>query len=433
MTAETDLNNTITVDPQLQWTIEAATTALDTAVATLDTATTAFGTAVTAANTAQAAVAAALTAHTAASGLVTNTEYTDVTDAETALNVTLAAEPQVEGDITTDTGTLTTAVTALETFTGVLEAANTAQATVAAALAAYTTAGGLVGDAVYTNVTAADTALTATLAADPQITATVAADTATLDTAVAALDALSNWSAVVTASEAASTAAKTAHIAAAGLVTDAEYVAVVAAETALTAAIATNVPATITAAATDLDTAVAAMEVLTALLAGYDTLFSLEDGWTLVSTDYWVDAATSVRIRDEQVLKYTSTGFLSVTTLADLKPVEALYVQASGAGYLGINYSDAQQTVSTKELAAGWNLVSSATVDSAGAVFSPIRYGDSDVTGLATLVSQDSYNQNTGSLYLDATDWANMAVALSPFDGYWIYMNVAKSFGVIPD
>ncbi len=58
---------------------------------------------------------------------------------------------------------------------------------------------------------------------------------------------------------------------------------------------------------------------------------------------------------------------------------------------------------------------------------------------MATLVSQGNYNQNTGSFgiaTLTDTEWASGPLAtttLNPFDGYWVYINAAKSFDVISD
>ncbi len=170
-----------------------------------------------------------------------------------------------------------------------------------------------------------------------------------------------------------------------------------------------------------------------------DFLTFVQDDWTLTSIDKWLNTTDSAWIDTPlQILKYTSTGFLSATLAdGDLEPVEALYVQMDGAGKkLGIIYSTAVQGMSDKDLVAGWNLISSATsvAGNADDVLSPLQDVGSLGVGLTTLVSQDIYNQNTIDLYIDASTWGNLAaVDLNAFDGYWIYMNAAKSFGVIPD
>ncbi len=174
----------------------------------------------------------------------------------------------------------------------------------------------------------------------------------------------------------------------------------------------------------------------------YDLTLTLNtNGWTLISTDdYILSSGNSTSGFEGSVTlayKYGATGYLSAT-IADLTPVEAIYVKTTGAGRVGLSYSTAQAPgASTKDLVAGWNLVSSATYDDANIVLSPLRYvtvGTQQGVGLATLVSQGSYNLNTGNWYIDATDWGNLAGnTMNPFDGYWVYMNAAKSFGVIPN
>ncbi|MFZ3386765.1 MAG: hypothetical protein WA120_06280, partial [Candidatus Hydromicrobium sp.] len=70
-----------------------------------------------------------------------------------------------------------------------IEAANTELAKVADAKTAYITAGGLEADAVYTDVTTAETAVEEALAAEPQVTADILSTTATLTEKLEALDA----------------------------------------------------------------------------------------------------------------------------------------------------------------------------------------------------------------------------------------------------
>jgi len=179
--------------------------------------------------------------------------------------------------------------------------------------------------------------------------------------------------------------------------------------------------------------------------ATYDKTLALKDGWTLISTDNWVD---SVALQSEEgwlVYQYTGKGqgYKQATFPDDLMPVEALYVKTVGGGGIGINYSAGLPAPSSKELEAGWNLISTATIGNARAILSPLRYidvGDEQGVGLATLVSQGNYNQHTGSFTLatfGALDWSVRGplvdTTLNPFDGYWVYMNADKSFGVIPE
>jgi len=171
----------------------------------------------------------------------------------------------------------------------------------------------------------------------------------------------------------------------------------------------------------------------------YDKLISLNaDAWTLISTDdYIISSSGNTSVWEGTVTlkyRYTGSSFVSAT-FADLEPVEAFYVKTTGSGVkAGLNFSTAGSPgASTKDLVAGWNLVSSANQTDAGAVLSPLRYvAGLEAVALATLVSQNSYNLNTGDWYIDATTWSNVTGIMNPFDGYWVYMNADKSFGVIP-
>ena len=79
--------------------------------------------------------------------------------------------------------------TAPDDLAAAIEAANTELAKVADAETAYITAGGLEADAVYTDVTTAETAVGEALAAAPQVTVDILSTTATLTEKLEALDA----------------------------------------------------------------------------------------------------------------------------------------------------------------------------------------------------------------------------------------------------
>ncbi|MBA7650866.1 hypothetical protein ES703_58679 [subsurface metagenome] len=172
----------------------------------------------------------------------------------------------------------------------------------------------------------------------------------------------------------------------------------------------------------------------------YDKTLALNIGWTLVSTDNWISAAKTVGLDVTLAYGYTPEDGWFQATLADLEPVDALYLKTEYGGALGIIYSGGVPVASSKDLEAGWNLISSATIDNARAILSPLRYvliGGEQGIGLATLVSQGNFNQHTASLYLSTltdADWTDLAGHdLNPFDGYWVYMNAGKDFGVVPD
>lgn len=171
----------------------------------------------------------------------------------------------------------------------------------------------------------------------------------------------------------------------------------------------------------------------------FDQIQPLNDGWTLVSTPRWIDPTASEFVNADLVYKYdAATGTFITATVSDVKPVEALYVKTAGPAWFAANFGDFQP-LSTKELSAGWNLISVGTEGDAKALLSPLRYiqvGQVEGTGITTLVSQGALNRGTADLYLPTlteTDWSSLGYTdLSPVDGYWIYMNGGKDFGVLP-
>jgi uncharacterized repeat protein (TIGR02059 family) len=174
--------------------------------------------------------------------------------------------------------------------------------------------------------------------------------------------------------------------------------------------------------------------------ADFNQIQKLNSGWTIVSTQKWIETTQSEFVNVLLAYKYDAvTGTFSSATVSDLKPVEALYVKtADGHGWIATTFTDLQP-LSTKMVYTGWNLVSAGTWDTANAVLSPLRYiqvGQQEGTGLTTLVSQAALNRDTGNWYLPTLtqdDWTILGdQVMSPFDGYWIYMNGGKVFGVLP-
>jgi len=173
----------------------------------------------------------------------------------------------------------------------------------------------------------------------------------------------------------------------------------------------------------------------------YEKTLALKDGWTLVSVDKEVTTGTDWTA--VVAYKYTAgTGYAQVTLATQLTSVDAYYLKTSGGGGVGINYSTAAPGVVTKDLGTGWNIISCAGETDAYALLSQLRYvqvGNQEGTGLTNLVGQGNYNQFTGAIsntLVIGAEWAAIdttPVTLNAFDGYWVHMNAAKSFGVIPD
>ena len=184
----------------------------------------------------------------------------------------------------------------------------------------------------------------------------------------------------------------------------------------------------------------------------YDKTLALKDGWTLVSSNKEVATGTvwigTTPLVDEELeeeatilaYKYTAgVGYTQVTLATQLTSVDAYYVKTIGGGGVGIIYSDAAPGVVTKNLGEGWNIISAASETmNAYTLLVQLRGTEIEV-GITTLVVQGGYNQFMVSsfwpLVTDA-EWEALVdekLMLSPFGGFWVHMNTAKTFGVIPD
>ncbi len=185
----------------------------------------------------------------------------------------------------------------------------------------------------------------------------------------------------------------------------------------------------------------------------YEKTLALKDVWTMVSVDKevttgsdWVGTDALAGTATIIAYKYTAgTGYTQVILATQLTSVDACYVKTDGGGGVGINYSTSAPGVVTKELGAGWNTISCAGETDAYRLLSQVRYvqiGEQQGVGITNLIGQANYNQYRPDsfnipLVTDA-EWAIIspsgeAVTLNAFDGYWVYMNAAKSFGVIPE
>ncbi len=185
----------------------------------------------------------------------------------------------------------------------------------------------------------------------------------------------------------------------------------------------------------------------------YDKTLALKDGWTLVSVDkavaeaeaIWVGTNPLVGLPDEtmaykytyQIVNDVLTGGFVPATPDDLEPLTAIYVLTKGGGGVGFNYAaDGGPAFYSKELEAGWNLISIPDMEVAiYDILSPLRYvtiGTQQGVGLTTLVSQGDYSQFSDFFYqatLTDDDWADLP-ELKLFDGYWANMEAAEIFEV---
>ena len=98
-----------------------------------------------------------------------------------------------------------------------------------------------------------------------------------------------------------------------------------------------------------------------------------------MESDLWYEVDVLLVYRYVVGEGYLSTDrFGGELELNDLEPVDAFYVKCveEHPRLVGFIWSDGVQGVSNKDLAAGWNLVSTAGLLDAYSVMSPLRYID---------------------------------------------------------
>jgi len=177
----------------------------------------------------------------------------------------------------------------------------------------------------------------------------------------------------------------------------------------------------------------------------YERTLALKDVWTLVSVDEEVTTGTTWVDTTLEYMYTPSGGYTQVDLATQLTSVDAYYLKTDGGGGVGINYSTTGAPgVVTKDLEAGWNIISCAGQPDAYTLLSQLRYaliGQEEGVGLTSLVGQGGYNQFTDDIsvtLVTSTEWDAIkggnggTVTLNKFDGFWVYMNADKSFGVIP-
>jgi len=181
----------------------------------------------------------------------------------------------------------------------------------------------------------------------------------------------------------------------------------------------------------------------------YDKTLALKDGWTLISFDKnvtsdtaWKGTTAISENNDILAYSYTGDGYAEVLYPEYMSIIDAYYVKTNGGGGVGLKYSTgAPPAMVNKTLTAGWNLISCADKSDAYTLLTQLRFTGTGTAAITNLVSPGSYNQFTGSKSValgveddwDAIKVGEDKITLNPFDGYWVYMNAAKSYGVIPD
>ncbi len=180
----------------------------------------------------------------------------------------------------------------------------------------------------------------------------------------------------------------------------------------------------------------------------YDETIALTDAdaWALISAPKLLSEAPAVVDNNATgtvaLLIYGNGAFGSpAADNADIvKPISAFYTKVDSGGGVGFRYADTSSAPSqtSKDLVAGWNLVGTNNSGTVQDEFSSIQNTET-VAGMITLYVPDTYNARKDS---GSNPWASdgdrdlnanpitglPAKDLSTHDGYWVFMNAAKSF-----
>ncbi|MEE9248048.1 MAG: hypothetical protein V3U79_05050 [Dehalococcoidia bacterium] len=176
-------------------------------------------------------------------------------------------------------------------------------------------------------------------------------------------------------------------------------------------------------------------------------LLSVPGDWTLFSAPQLLSATPTVKddaAGTVSMLAFVNGAFISPGATFDadvVKPVSAFYVKATNLAGIGFNFalpSSPGQT--SKALIAGWNLIGTNSQALAKDELSSIQ-NTPQVGGILTLFVPDTFNDSArkdkghidwvgdGDHDLNANPITALpATNLSKLDGYWAFLNVARTF-----
>jgi len=144
---------------------------------------------------------------------------------------------------------------------------------------------------------------------------------------------------------------------------------------------------------------------------------------------------------------YYDGGWQQITSGYALSPCDAVYVKMSAATYVQLKFDASAFSTSSKDLAAGWNLISLASLDTSKTVANTMACVDNTAASLPgwSQVISPSMNAAQTDIYgATETAWAESAgeaagQTLQPGLGYWCYMQNAATLAgfeitpIVPD
>jgi len=178
----------------------------------------------------------------------------------------------------------------------------------------------------------------------------------------------------------------------------------------------------------------------------------LVSGWNTMSTPVkLISTADSI---DELIPSgmtigyYYDGGWQQITTGYVLNACDAVYVKMSAATYVQFKFDAGAFTTPSKDLAAGWNLISLASLDTSKDATDSVASVDltaANLPGWSQVVSPSMNAAQTDIYGATETAWSESAgqgtstETMQPGLGYWIYMQNAASLAgfeltpIVPD
>jgi hypothetical protein len=167
----------------------------------------------------------------------------------------------------------------------------------------------------------------------------------------------------------------------------------------------------------------------------------LVSGWNTLSTPVKListaDAVDELIPSGMTVGYYYSGGWQQITTGYVLNPCDAVYVKMSESKYVLLKFDASAFSTPSKDLAAGWNLISLASLDSDGmyadlAVASVAKTA-ANLPGYAQVISpsinatQTDMYGNTGTSWTVSYGQSSVTSNMFAGLGYWVYMQNAAT------
>ena len=167
---------------------------------------------------------------------------------------------------------------------------------------------------------------------------------------------------------------------------------------------------------------------------------SLVSGWNTLSTPVKLisaaDAVDELIPSGMSIGYYYDSGWQQITTGYTLSPCDAVYAKMSAATDVLLKFDAGAFTTPSKDLAAGWNLISLAYLSSSGksdlATVASVYKTAANLPGYSQLVSP-SINATQRDIYYTAlSSWAyasgeSATNTCYPGVGYWVYMQNAAT------